>query len=746
LGEFEKAAKFFEALEKVPETATEAGYWLGLTHKARREWAAAAEKLGGLQVATDHALAPAIAYHAADARLRSGDAAGAALAFDAQMAQWPASEWIDDAMLGRVQAALAVADHAAVDQWAARFEEQQASSPLLTDLRRDRANSLVARKQFAEAIALIEPIVASDRATFADRYLLAVAHAGAGRPTEALALLDPARGEPPAELRADALLARAAALVALERYEDAIAPLEACLALAPDASRAAKAQAQLAVCHGHARRLDQARAAYEALVALDPPAELLLPTTQVVADAALAAGDRQWSAELFAKLGTEQMPADFAAKGLSGLAWSQYEEGDLAEAAASFEELLRRYPEDALASEAALTRGQILEKLEQPEAALAMYQDVIDKHAQSKQLSPALLAAARLHATAGQDERAAELYGRWLRDHSDVTGPDAPARDAALYQAAWVERRLGRMEQGDALFQQLRAEHPQSEFVGDATYRLAERAIEAGDPPRAIALLDELLASETNPSVAQHALYLRGQVAVAARDWPGVATFMGRLVERFPDSALRPRAEYWVADALYKQDQFDAAAAALAALAPRIDEQREPWTAMIPLRRAQALVQQRKWADARAIAERIATDYPGFEQQFEVDYALGRCLAGLAEFQAAREAYRRVIDDPRGHGTETAAMAQWMIGETYYHQKEYAAALREFLKVEILYDYPVWQAAALLEAGKCHEHLGEWKQAAEMYARVVKEFPNTEVQEECERRLRAARERLAAKR
>jgi TolA-binding protein len=388
-----------------------------------------------------------------------------------------------------------------------------------------------------------------------------------------------------------------------------------------------------------------------------------------------------------------------------------------------------------------LTRGQILEKLERSDVALAMYQRVIEQHADSQQLPPALLAAARLHAAAGRDEQAAVLYAQWLRDY-----PEAPGRDAALYRAAWVERRLGRLADGDALFEQLRAGHPQSEFFGDATYRLAERAIEAGDQARASALLDALLASDAGPEVTQHALYLRGQIAVAAQDWPKVATFMDRLVQQFPDSALRPRAEYWVADALYKQGQFDAAEAALAELAPRLGEQREPWTAMVPLRRAQSLVQQRKWAEARAIAQRIATDYPGFEQQYEVDYALGRCLAGLADFQAAREAYGRVIDDSHGHGTETAAMAQWMIGETYYHQKGYAAALREFLKVEILYDYPTWQAAALLEAGKCHEHLGEWKQAAEMYARVVKEFPNTAVQEECERRLRAARERLAAKR
>ena len=34
--------------------------------------------------------------------------------------------------------------------------------------------------------------------------------------------------------------------------------------------------------------------------------------------------------------------------------------------------------------------------------------------------------------------------------------------------------------------------------------------------------------------------------------------------------------------------------------------------------------------------------------------------------------------------TETAAMAQWMIGETFFHQNNYDEALRAYSRVEIL--------------------------------------------------------------
>ena len=71
-----------------------------------------------------------------------------------------------------------------------------------------------------------------------------------------------------------------------------------------------------------------------------------------------------------------------------------------------------------------------------------------------------------------------------------------------------------------------------------------------------------------------------------------------------------------------------------------------------------------------------------------------------------------------------------MIGETYFHQESYEAAIAAYLRVEILFAYPQWQAGALLQAGKCQEHLGRWKDAAETYARQIQAYPDTEYTDE----------------
>ena len=94
-------------------------------------------------------------------------------------------------------------------------------------------------------------------------------------------------------------------------------------------------------------------------------------------------------------------------------------------------------------------------------------------------------------------------------------------------------------------------------------------------------------------------------------------------------------------------------------------------------------------------------------------------------------------------GGELAARAQLMRGETFFHQKAYREALREFLKVDILYDAPKWQALALLEAGKVYERLDQWTEAAEIYEKLRSTFPADPTAAEAARRLDAARRRAA---
>jgi TolA-binding protein len=135
------------------------------------------------------------------------------------------------------------------------------------------------------------------------------------------------------------------------------------------------------------------------------------------------------------------------------------------------------------------------------------------------------------------------------------------------------------------------------------------------------------------------------------------------------------------------------------------------------------------------LAQSVARRYPQFPQLYDADYLCGRALGSLARFDEAREAYSRVLQSPAASKTETAAMAQWMIGETYFHQKRYTAAVDSYERCLAEHAFPRWQAAALLQAGKCHMLQGDSASARRDLTRVVNDFADQPLSAEARTRL-----------
>ena len=95
---------------------------------------------------------------------------------------------------------------------------------------------------------------------------------------------------------------------------------------------------------------------------------------------------------------------------------------------------------------------------------------------------------------------------------------------------------------------------------------------------------------------------------------------------------------------------------------------------------------------------------------------------------------------------EIAALAQWMIGESYFHQQQYASAVQCYQRVASTYDYPTWRAAALLQAGKCYELTKSWPDAVRAYSQVVRTDDSGQYAELASRRLRIAQQMVATRR
>jgi tetratricopeptide (TPR) repeat protein len=174
-----------------------------------------------------------------------------------------------------------------------------------------------------------------------------------------------------------------------------------------------------------------------------------------------------------------------------------------------------------------------------------------------------------------------------------------------------------------------------------------------------------------------------------------------------------------------------------------IEGRKEAWLGVVPLRLAQIEAQRQKWATALEWAELAAEKHPNYARQHEVDYVRGRSLAGLARFDEAREALLRVISSEPASNTEIAAMAQWLIGETWFQQRKYERAIAAYERT-LTCDYPQWQAAALLQAAKCCEQLSRWSDATQRYEQLLRDHGDTRYVADARNRLERTQAKLAA--
>ncbi|MEX2188412.1 MAG: tetratricopeptide repeat protein [Pirellulales bacterium] len=781
-GDYAAAEKTFaELVTGFPRSqlVAKSDYWRALSIKSQQRWREAAGLLiavaehatgSAAGASTDESFAATARYHAGDALLAAGEAAAAIEQFELVLASRDAGELADDALLAKMQATLIV-DPTAVERLAEAWKDH-ADSPLAKAAQRIRAQALVQQQQYDAAIEQLKPLAVAANSNFANSndanvkseqqsaaYLLAVALHGAGKYDEALAQfarLEAVADEP---LKSTVQLGRASTLVRLRRYEEARPLLESFLAAAADGPNTATALVELAFCNAGQGQFNDARRRYEAFAKLPVARSTLLSTTHRLAEMAYRGGQRDWAAELFGLLAADGNPSEYVARGLSGQAWCQFSSDDLTGSAATFLRLVEQFPSDPLAAEGALVRGKALERLGEYDPALLMYRTVIDKFPDAAEAPAAVFAAAELHERLKQRSDAESYYRRLLERF-----PSDAKTDAALYQLAWLLRTndaavssadaARRAAEAETLFERLRHQHKQSAYWADAVFRLAEAARDRQDAAQVAALVDELSAATdaktdsgeplVDARTLAHAFYLQGRLAVDAGDWAAAEKAMTTLVERCAKSDLRLAAEFWIAEAAYRRAEYELAATRFEKLA--VDAQSTPatWLAMIPLRRAQVLAQQKKWPEAIALAETIAKDFPDFVQQYEADYLIGRALAAQGKFDEARALYAKVTQSPQGGKTETAAMAQWMIGESYFHQQDYATAVKEYLRVEILYAYPKWQAAALVQAGKAYESDGQWQEAIKLYTQVLRKYGETDYAAEASTRLRVVQQRAEA--
>ncbi len=454
-----------------------------------------------------------------------------------------------------------------------------------------------------------------------------------------------------------------------------------------------------------------------------------------LADAAFTADKLDWAGELFQRLADDQQSADYRARGLSGLAWVQHREQQNETAVDTFGELLVKHADHEIAAEAAFMRAALLEKLDRKPEAADAYRVVVDQFPNYDERPQSLYRLGVLREESDNKQAAVESYRQLLSEYGDVW--EHP--DAVLFRIAWLEQRSGRHPEAISAFKSIYKDHRDSKFWPEATYRLSKNEFENGQHKAARAQLTEILSGQPPPEILAHALYLDARASQIAGKWGEVEKSLSRVIADVPDSALRLPASFWLAEAVYQQDRFDEARRLFRKLSNNLEGRTDHWVPTVRLRSAQLLAMDKKWTQALVAGRSLLVAHRDTGHAQEVHFLIGRCLAAQAKFDEARDAYLKAAPRDGSLKNDIAAQSQWMIGESYMHQDNYQRAIEEYFRVEALFAFPRWQAAALLQAAKCHEHLNESTEAIALYRRILANYPDTSFAPEATERLRAAK-------
>jgi TolA-binding protein len=321
-----------------------------------------------------------------------------------------------------------------------------------------------------------------------------------------------------------------------------------------------------------------------------------------------------------------------------------------------------------------------------------------------------------------------------------LAGLDAELRGSVLYERAWCLRELDKKAEAVEAYQTLLKSSPFGPLTAPATLELAELQAGAGQCDQAIALLGPLVellnaqsaADTSSPSIAERALYRLAVCHYELKQFERAAAVSSQFISVCGQSQLLASAHLMAGESLFSLGRHAKAATHFRAI---VDEsESNPARASCLLRLGECLAANNDWSGSEAAFARHLTEFADSELWFQAQFGLAWAMENQSHHEKAISSYRMVTDK---HSGPTAARAQFQIGECYFAQKRHEDAVRELLKVDILYAYPEWSAAALYEAGRCFEAMSKPDEARAQFAQVQSEYGDSQW-------AKLAAERLAA--
>jgi TolA-binding protein len=267
-----------------------------------------------------------------------------------------------------------------------------------------------------------------------------------------------------------------------------------------------------------------------------------------------------------------------------------------------------------------------------------------------------------------------------------------------------------------------------------ATLELAEIEADAGRYQEASGLLHGLQTringSDGAPQLRRQVTYRLGLCEFELGRHEQAAAQLEAWLDDEPDRQLVPSAHLLCAESHINTGRCSRAIEHLARLVDAYPSDDAYGPALLRLGTCHA--ELHNWPQSGEAFETYLGRFGESELWFQAQFGIGWAQENQNGYEQAISSYRLVTARHQG---PTAARAQFQIGECLFALERFDDAVRELVKVDILYAYPEWSAAALYEAGRCYQQTGNPVDARTQYEQVRRDYADSTWAELAEQRL-----------
>ena len=417
------------------------------------------------------------------------------------------------------------------------------------------------------------------------------------------------------------------------------------------------------------------------------------------------------AADALARVVKSSAPDELAAPAKYLLGWIDFDAKRYEPAAAKWKDVVDQHPKHALASDAAFQRGVALKEAQQHDAALAAFNDYLAKFSGGPHAARARqLAAAELAALNRPDEAEAML-ATLASDTQAVT-------DAVLYDLAWAQRAKKDPKAATETYRRLIAKFGTGKLAPAARAELAELLYADNNYSEAAQLLEAVVADDkADEKTLLAARYRLGWCYEKLGQKDRAAATLASFAEKHGDSELAASALLQAGLSYAADGRLDNAERSLKQMLDKFPSHKQASVALLKLGEVQA--EAKDFDASQQTFQQFLDRYSSDPLAYRARFGIGWALENRKRFDEARQAYEKVI---AATNTETAARAQFQIGETWLAEEKFDQAVAALLAVEDVYAYPQWSARALLEAGRTFEQMKQPDQAKAQYKVVTEKY------------------------